>query len=102
MNGINLNFDVPPIIENGRTMVPIRKIADDLGCNTKWDPKGIVTVENGNTVIILGINSYTAYVNGTAYTLDVPPMIVGDRTLLPLRFLAEAIGLKVGWTAIKN
>lgn len=92
-----IDFDVPPVIEDGRTLVPVRKIADALGCTTKWIPPGAVSVDRGNTHIDLKINNKTAYVNGRAYTLDVPPRIIGNRTLLPLRFLSESLGLQVGW-----
>ena len=49
------------------------------------------------TVVQLTIGSTTAYVNGQAVTLDVAPVIEGGRTLMPLRFIAEAVGAEVAW-----
>ncbi|MDD3654784.1 MAG: copper amine oxidase N-terminal domain-containing protein [Desulfotomaculaceae bacterium] len=97
VNGHSIDFDVPPVIINGRTLVPVRKIADALGCTTNWDPSGYVTVENNNTYIYFEINNKVAYVDGEEYLLDVPPMIIGDRSLVPLRFISEALGLNVDW-----
>ncbi|MEW6573777.1 MAG: copper amine oxidase N-terminal domain-containing protein [Bacillota bacterium] len=98
VNGVDINFDVPPVIESGRTLVPLRKIAEALGCNVKWnDTNKTILLEKGNTHVYLQVNSTAAKVNGKAKKLDVPPRITQGRTLLPLRFLAEALGLKVGY-----
>lgn len=98
LNGKKLQFDVQPLVENGRTLVPLRKIAEALGCNIKWNAanKTILLVK-GNTQVYLQVNSTVAKVNGKTKKLDVPPRITQGRTLLPLRFLAEALGLKVGY-----
>lgn len=98
VNGVDINFDVPPAIESGRTLVPLRKITEALGCNVKWDAANkTILLEKGNMQVYLQVNSTTAKVNGKTKKLDVPPRITQGRTLLPLRFLAEELGLKVGY-----
>lgn len=91
-------FDTLPIIENGRSLVPLRKIFEILGAEVLWhgDTKQIKATK-GQNVIILQLGSKTAYVNNKAVTLDVPPRIVGNRTLVPLRFVSEALGSKVDY-----
>ncbi len=89
-------------IINDRTMVPMRKIFELLGAIVDWDGENqIVTGTKGNTIITLQINNnvVTKEVSGEkeTITLDVPPMIVNDRTLVPLRFIAESLDKQVGW-----
>lgn len=97
INGVNIDFDVPPVIEKGRTLLPLRKIAETLGCTVDWKPPGSIFVQKDGTQINLEINKNVAYVNGKAKVLDVPPRVIENRTLLPLRFLSEALGLKINW-----
>lgn len=90
-------FDVPPIIENDRTLVPLRAIFEALGANVIWDdPTQTVTATKEGTEIKLTIGGQT-YKNGTPVTLDVPAKIINDRTMVPLRFVSEALGAKVNW-----
>lgn len=97
LDGKTLTFDVPPMIENGRTLVPMRKIFEELGATITWDDASqTVTATKGNTVIKLVIGG-KALKNGSEVTLDVPAKIVEDRTMVPLRFVSEALGAKVGW-----
>lgn len=90
--------EVPPVIQNNRTMVPIRVIAEGLGAKVDWNPatkQAIIMRENDR--LILQVKSNQALVNGKKVTMDAPPVIVNDRMLLPLRFVGETLGCNVGW-----
>ena len=98
LNGQKLNFEVAPIIENGRTLVPLRAIFEAVGANVLWDgPTQTVKAQRGNTEVVLQIGSLYPAVNGQVWTLDVPAKIINDRTLAPLRFVGEAFGGQVSW-----
>ncbi|MDO4540381.1 MAG: N-acetylmuramoyl-L-alanine amidase [Syntrophomonadaceae bacterium] len=98
LNGQAMSFEVAPIIENGRTLVPLRAIFEALGATVSWDEATrTVTAAKGETVIVLPIGSLSPTVNGVAYPLDTAATIVNDRTLAPLRFVGEALGSTVSW-----
>ncbi|MCX5780525.1 MAG: copper amine oxidase N-terminal domain-containing protein [Firmicutes bacterium] len=93
-----LYFEVPPIEENGRTLVPLRAIFEALGAIVSWDEtSNSVTAVKGNTTLVLKIGAPTATINGQIKNLDVPAKTVNDRTLAPLRFVGEAFGGTVRW-----
>lgn len=95
-----VTFDVPPVIDNSRTLVPLRTIFVSLGAAVEWDgPTQTVTATRASTSIVLTIGQTTAYVNGDAVILDVPARIIEGRTLVPLRFIGEALGADVEWDA---
>jgi len=88
----------PPVIENGRTLVPLRIIAENLGAQIGWDPDNRkVTIVNGNVNINLVIGNNNAVINGKKVSLDVPPSIKNNRTMVPLRFISEHLGAQVDW-----
>lgn len=90
--------DQHPIIDNGRTLVPIRGVFEAIGATVTWEPtfKRATVKHTGNQVAVF-IGSRTAWVNGRQHVLDVVPRILGGRTMVPLRFIAESIGLRVEW-----
>lgn len=92
------NSDTAPVIENSRTLLPIRAIMDAVGGESEWDEatKTVVCKYNGREVV-MSIGDTSANVNGEESTLDTAPTIINDRTMLPLRFVAEAFGLSVDW-----
>ena len=103
VNGKFVSTDVAPVIRNNRTLVPIRFVTEAVGANVTWDGKlRKVTIElNGNTVELF-IGKNTAYVNGVPRKIDpnnlkVVPIILHDRTFVPIRFIMEAFGAYVGW-----
>ena len=103
LDGQPVTFDVAPIIESGRTLVPVRAILEALGAQLTWDANSQqVTAQKEDTTISLTIGETTAYVNGEAYQLDVPAQIRDGRTLVPVRFLSENFHLTVNWDASTN
>lgn len=97
LDGKTLTFDVPPIIENGSTLVPMRRIFEELGATVAWDDATqTVTATKGNIIIKLAIGG-KALKNGSEVPLNVPAKIVEERTMVPLRFVSEALGAKVDW-----
>lgn len=98
VNGLEVKTDVPPTILQGRTLVPVRVISEGLGAWVGWHQETrTVTVTLGKREIKLKIGNREARVNGQTVTLDVPATIVRDRTLVPLRFIGEALGAAVEW-----
>ena len=98
LNGQKLFFDVPPLIENGRTLVPLRAIFEAMGAKVYWDAAARkVTATRGTTTVVMPLYSTKPTINGVVYTLDVPTKIVNNRSLAPLRFVCEAFGGKVTW-----
>ena len=102
LNGSQMNFDVAPMIENGRTLVPFRKIFESLDCAvsyTKENGVQTVTANRGNKWITLEIGRNEITVDGETKTLDVAPKIVNGRTLVPLRAISESLDCTVDWIA---
>ncbi|CAM3492060.1 stalk domain-containing protein [Hydrogenibacillus schlegelii] len=98
VNGELLAFDVAPKVENGRTLAPIRAIAEALGLTVTWNERTReVTLANGEKTITLQIGNPTARIDGQAVALDAPPTVERGRTLVPLRFVSEALGAGVDW-----
>ncbi len=91
--------DVYPFIENNRTYVPIRFIAEELGYDVKWNGKEKkVTISNEGKTVELKIDSKEMKVNGKSVSLDAPARLRDDRTFVPLRAIAEAFGINVDWS----
>lgn len=98
LDGNQLQFDVSPVIENDRTLVPMRAIFEALGAEISWDEiTKTVTAVKGDVKISLTVGSKTAYKNGEPFVLDVPAKIIGGRTMVPLRFISESLGAGVYW-----
>jgi len=100
VNGIETVLDVTPIIENNRTLVPLRFIAESMGGIVEWDgnTQVVTIIKNDKTTVIkLQINNTISSVNGKQITLDVAPKILNSRTLVPIRFIAENFGCEVEW-----
>ncbi|MDO9534987.1 MAG: stalk domain-containing protein [Bacillota bacterium] len=100
IDDLPVSFDVQPVIESGRTLVPFRAIAEALNINVNWNGS-TQTVEafDGKTLIKLQIGIHNAFRNEVAVPLDVPPLIIDGRTLIPLRFFSEAFNCDVSWNS---
>jgi spore coat protein H len=101
LNGAVVDFqDQQPVNKDGRVLVPVNAIFSALGAEVTWDQAAKkITAVKGSTTIIMTIGSKTATINGQALTLDVPAQIIGNRTLVPVRFISEGLGLDVLWNA---
>ncbi len=98
INGSPVRFSQEPIIKDGRTLVPMRKIFETLGATVEWDDKTkTVTATRGETEIVLQIGSNLLIVNDRVVELDVPAMIENDRTMVPARAVAESLDCQVDW-----
>jgi uncharacterized YkwD family protein len=98
VNSNELTFDQPPIIYNDRTLVPMRAIFETLGLTVQWfDTDQRITAFDDDVNITMYIGEESLYVNGDEILTDVAPMIVNDRTLVPLRAIAETLGCNVEW-----
>ncbi len=98
LEGSKIDFDVPPQTINDRTMVPIRAIFEAMGANVDWDDITQTAISTkDSTTVKMTLNSTTEYINDTAYTMDVTPVIINGRTLAPARYVAEAFGYYVNW-----
>ena len=103
LNGTPLAFDVPPQIIRDRTLVPMRQIFEEMGAAVDWagDTQTITAVRD-SIVITMQIGNPVMLANGEEIMLDVPPQIVMDRTLVPIRAVAEGLGANVAWDGENN
>ncbi len=96
-----LFFDQPPVIINDRTMVPFRGIFEALGATVEWEAATrTVRATRGDTKISLVIDTNIINKNGIEKQIDVPAQIVGNRTMVPIRAISEALGASVNWDAV--
>ncbi|QOS77197.1 CotH kinase family protein [Paenibacillus sp. JNUCC31] len=99
LDGKTITFpDQDPLEQSGRVMVPVNAILEALGAKVTWDKtaKTVTAVLNDQT-LVLQIGSSTATVNGETLEMDTPAMIKNSRTLVPVRFISEGLGLTVNW-----
>jgi len=104
INDKTVILELAPFIESGRTLVPLRFVAETFGANVGWEDKEqkiTITLEDKN--IVLWVGKKEALVNDERYYLEVPPKVIeipeigGGRTVVPLRFVSEALGAQVDW-----
>ena len=102
VNGNTLEIDpgrgTVPVVVNDRTLVPIRAIIEAMGGTVSWDEAAQTAVLGyNNNEIRLTMDQPVAYFNNEAYILDVAPATMNDRTMLPIRFIAERFSFHVDW-----
>lgn len=98
VKGKEIKFDVPPVIKEGRTLIPVRAIMNGLGADVKWDEAAkTVTVTKGDVTIVITLDSNKISVNGVEQAIDVPAQLISNRTFVPVRFVAQALKLNVAW-----
>lgn len=92
--------EAPPYVnESDRTMVPIRAFSEAFGAQVQWDEENNAVTVLGKKEIRLTLDSTVAYVDGEAVSLDSVPVLVNERTFVPLRFVSEAFGYNVQYAA---
>lgn len=95
--------DQQPINQNGRVLVPLRGVGEAFGASFQYDDKtSKVTFNRNSDIVVLTLDQKTAYKNGEIIALDVPAKSINGRTMVPLRFLGEALGAKVEWVGAEN
>ena len=98
LDGRNLQFDQPPAMIGGRLLVPLRGIFEALQADVVYDaPTRSIQATKGSRVVQLQLGSRTAIIDGRTLFLDVPADTIGGRTMVPLRFVSEALGADVKW-----
>ncbi len=105
----NIEFDVPPTLQNGRTLVPVRKIFEELDCDVEWlgESQTVIATQNSKIIALrIGINRMirTDIETGISevFEIDVPPIVQNGRTLVPVRVISEALNYFVDWDAETN
>ncbi|MDD3168985.1 MAG: N-acetylmuramoyl-L-alanine amidase family protein [Eubacteriales bacterium] len=98
LDGVEVQCDSPPVIAEGRTLVSARAVFEAMGGDVSWDAAAReIAVNIGDRNVKLKIDSKKAYINGTEKALDVPARIIKNRTMIPVRFVSEAVGCEVSW-----
>ena len=94
---VPLFFDSEPYIdENGRTIVPVRAIAEALGAEVNWNQeRREVTIANGSSSVSMIIGSNVAWIDGQEFVMDTVPVLVNGRTMVPARYVSELLGAVV-------
>ncbi|MFV0516543.1 MAG: copper amine oxidase N-terminal domain-containing protein [Aminipila sp.] len=87
-----------PIIVNDRAVLPIRAIVETMGGNVEWNNETrTIGLKYKDTILKMTIDSNIMNVNGKDVNIDVAPIIVNDRTMLPIRYVTESFGGEVEW-----
>ena len=98
INGVPQQYDTMPVNKNGRVLVPLRGIFESLGADVFWNEHTkTVKANDAENKVRLTIGSNVAQINGNEVTLDVPPEIIDSRTMVPVRFVSEALDKEVLW-----
>lgn len=94
----NAKFDTPPVIKEGRTLIPVRAVSEALGAIVEYDDvEKFVTITKDGKIIKFSLAEGTVTVNEETVEIDVPAEIMNNRTMVPLRFIAEQLELSVEW-----
>jgi len=97
LNGNYIDLGAKPIIKDGRTLVSMRAFLEALGQKVEWnnDERKVISTGDKNIEITIGQN--TGYIDGEASPIDVPAEIIDGRTIVPVRWIGEALGYRVQW-----
>ena len=91
-------LDQAPVIQQGRTLVPLRFIGEALGASVEWNgEKRTITYTTMDTQILLTIDNHIAYINGNPVEIEAAPTLINGRTLVPARFVSESMGFQTDW-----
>lgn len=96
--------DQQPVERDGRVYIPLRGVLERLGADTiRWRPaREEVFVASGDREVLLRIGDTRARVDGREVWLDAPPILLGERTMVPLRFVSENLGATVRWDSYRR
>ena len=98
IDGSITESDLSPTIINDRTMIPIRIISEALGASVEWIQESeSIIIRSEEALIKLKIGDSRYYIDNNAYEMDTAPIIVNERTLVPVRFISEAMNCTVDW-----
>jgi len=93
-----IQFVIPPVVLGGHTMCQVRPLAETLGATVTWDqPSQTVTIRRDDRVARCSVGSEVGVVAGVGYLLVEPPALVNESVIVPLRFVADALGATVYW-----
>jgi len=88
----------PPVVFEGRTLVPVRGVFEHMGFDVGWDATTRrVTLTNSQHAVMLTVGSNEFTNNGVSRTLDIPPQIINGTTMLPIRSVLESVGYQLDW-----
>ncbi len=94
----DIKFDTPPVIKENRILIPVRAISEAMGAAVEWDGETkTVTIVKDNTTIVFKLTEGKVFVNDVETEIDVPGSIMNNRTMVPLRFIAEQLDIVVEW-----
>lgn len=100
VNGDSIPLASPPIVQGGTSYVPLRFIGEAFGATVNWDGVfELVDIELGATHIRLQVGRTIASVNGKRLALLTPPLLMRGVTMVPVRFVSDALGAQVVWDA---
>ncbi|MGB9887224.1 MAG: glucosaminidase domain-containing protein [Moorellales bacterium] len=105
VDGREVQASPAPAIRDGRTLVPVRVVAENLGAVVQWEAQDrSVTVVRGSRRVKMRLDNRLVDLGGAnGYLLtDVPPSLIKDRTFIPLRLVAETLGVWIGWDAARG
>jgi hypothetical protein len=98
VDGSQIQFDVEPVIEEGRTLVPMRFIFEALGAEVTWQEETrTATATSGERTIVITVDDSNMLKDGETVVLDVPARLIDGRTLVPVRAVSEGMGARVVW-----
>lgn len=98
VNGAPVSFDQKPITYHSRTMVPMRTVFEALGSSVSWNgSEQSATGTKGTDTVTVSAGNSNIDKNGQTVSFDVPTFVLNDRTLVPVRAVAESFGCDVKW-----
>jgi hypothetical protein len=103
VDGVVARTDVPSVLEGGHVLVPLRGVFERFGADVSFDEAHNVAIARRNGVTVkVAVDSSDAWIDGSHVTLDVPARELGGRVEVPLRFVADALGVSVDYDATSN
>jgi len=103
LDGKVLEPRVPPVVMDNYVLVPVRIATENLGFKVDYiKAANQVKVTNGSKQLVMTLDQSTAYVNGEAKTMDMPPTVQSNTTLIPIRFLSNALGIDIVWDNVSK